>query len=776
MRRVLRWVFGLGLALALLVLVVAGGVAAYGYHVLQASLPALKGTRALTGLGAPVTVARDAGGVPAITGGSRTDLARALGFLHGQERFFQMDLLRRDGAGELAALVGPGALPVDRLHRVHRFRARAAAILAAMPAADRGLLDAYVAGVNAGLAALGHAPWEYTLLRQAPAPWTAADTLLVVDAMYFDLQASGPAGQLQRAAAEAALGPAMADFLFPRSTAEDAPIDGSVIPEPPIPDTGARPAAGPAPAPAPAPAEHGSNNFAVAGRLTGTGAAMLENDMHLALRVPNIWFRARMTIPGKLDLNGVTLPGTPFLVAGSNGRVAWGFTDSYTETGDAVVLQMLPGDPPRYATPSGPQPIETQHESLCAAGGGCQDFPVRETIWGPIEGTDAQGRPVAWRWVAHDPNSIRIGGMLGLEQAQDVASALAAAHEAGIPAENLLVADAAGHIAWTIIGQVPRHHGLEAGIPQSWADGQHGWDGYLAPAEVPVVRDPGSGRLWSANARVVGGAALALLGDGGYAWGARAQKIRNDLLARPSFSERDLLAIATDAEAAVLVPWQKLMLEAIAAHPQYGSLRPAVEAWGGRALPESVGYRLVRRFELASVRLIYAGLTQPLGEEIRLPGSAPRPAERLLEARPGWVPAPFHSWDELTGRALARVLTEVQSTKGGLAGFTWGAVNRTGIGNPLAAFVPGLRALTDPPDVPVAGDSIVPRVAIPGFGASERMVVSPGHEASGILEMPAGQSDNPLSPYYLAGEADWVDGRPAPLLPGPARWTLTLTP
>ncbi len=778
--RLVRWLVraALGIAACVLLLsLIAGG---YAYYRLREALPLLEGNVNVAGLSAPASVARDAAGVPLIQAANRADLARALGFLHGQERFFQMDLLRRAGAGELAALLGNVALPADRVRRVHRFRARAAAVLAGLTLEETTLLRAYAAGVNAGLAALQAAPWEYVLLRVRPKPWTEADTVLVVDAMYFDLQQSGPAAQVQRAAATAFLGPSMADFLFPQATDQDAPIDGSVLPEPPIPAS-ATPAAGTAPlSPPPTP---GSNNFAVAGRLTATGSAMLENDMHLALRVPNIWFRAEMRMPGGPDLVGVTLPGVPFLVVGSNQHVAWGFTDSYTETGDAVALQMLPGTPARYATPGGPLPVETHSEQICVAYGGCEPLAVRDTIWGPIEGRDAQGRELAWRWVAHDPNSVRVGGMMALERAGSVDQAIAAAHTAGIPAQNLLLADRAGHIAWTIIGQVPQHVGLEDRVPQSWADGQRGWRGYVPAAEVPQIVDPPGGRLWSANARVVGGAALSMLGDGDYAWGARAAKIRDDLIKRDRFAETDLLAIANETGASVLEPWRKLMLSAIAAHAgtaDFARMQPYVQRWGGHAVPDSVGYRLVRRYEQETTNLVYAGLTgslaEKLGDDFTLPGAAARPAERMLEARPGWVPAPYHDWDGLTGAALAGVQAEVAGTPGGLPAFRWGAVNRTGIRQPLSGAVPGLSWLTDPPDQPVAGDRLVPRVAVPGHGASERMVVSPGHEASGIMEMPAGQSDNPLSPYYLAGQEAWVAGTPAPLLPGPARWHLQLLP
>jgi penicillin amidase len=761
-------------AIVVLVPLAAAGVAAW---LLLASRPILEGDQALAGLGAPVEVARDASGVPTLTAASRNDLARGLGFIQAQERFFQMDLLRRAGAGELSGLVGAVALPADRMRRVHRFRTRAAAVLAAMSAPDRALLAAYTDGVNAGLAALGHAPWEYTALRVAAQRWTPADTLLVVYALYFDLQNSDPDTQLDAAAARRKLGPAMAAFLYPQGVPADAALDGSHFPEPPIPadrDPAAAGAGAMEPPPTP-----GSNNFAVAGQLSATGAAIVENDMHLALRVPNIWFRARLVLPGALDIVGVTLPGVPFVVVGSNTHIAWAFTDSYIESGDAVTIETLPDG--RYKTPDGPRQFTTVTETICAAHAACEDLPIRQTIWGPVMRQDPAGRPVVWRWMAHDDNAVGVRGFLGLEHAQDIRHALDAAHAAGLPDQNFVVGDNAGHIAWTIIGQVPRRIGLADQLPHSWADGSHAWRGYLAASEIPEIIDPADGRLWSANARMVGGHAYDLLGNGGYAGPYRAGAIHDDLMAHQRFTERDMLSIATDARNHTLDPWQKLLLKAIDSQTATGNAAPMrqyVTGWGGTAVPDSVGYRLVHDFRGNIIKRIYAGLaaaTRPAGDDEIPEGRNPDwPSLRLLAAQPAaLVPPPFTSWAALIADA---VNATAAGANGDFAQYTWGARNHTGIHDPIAAAIPGLHFLTDPPDIPVAGDTIVPRVAIPGFGASERIVVSPGHEDRAIFDMPAGQAGNPLSPYYGVGEQAWVDGAATPLLPGATRWRLHLVP
>jgi penicillin amidase len=777
-----RWGIGLGVP-AILV------VAAIGYvgWIFQGSAPMLDGRLSLAGLSAPVEITRDDAGVPTVTAANRIDLARSLGFLHAQERFFQMDLLRRSGAGELSELVGDVALDIDAKRRRHRFRARAEEILARLPATEKVLLDAYTAGANAGFAALGHAPFEYSILRVTPVPWRDADTLLVVYAMYFELEESDGWSQRRQALADQALGPTLAAFLYPKGTPADAALDGSMLPEPPLPEMTAPPAAGETAEP-PEPVK-GSNAFAVAGRLTATGSALVANDEHLGLSVPNIWYRARLrtNVAGAqaLDLAGTTLPGIPFLVAGSNGHIAWGFTDSYIETGDAIVLDAVDGDPARYQTPDGPKPLRVVSESLCAAHSGCRDLAIEETVWGPVVARDGEGRRIAWRWIAQDATAVNFTGILALERATDVRTAIDAAHHVSLPDQNVLIGDKDGHIAWTIAGQVPRRVGLDDGVPHSWADGTHGWQGYLAPDEVPEIIDPPSGRLWTANNRMVGGEALARLGAADYAEGDRARQIRDDLLAKDQFAEADFLAIQLDDRALALEPWQRLLLALLQSHkaePRYAAMLPYVKNWGGEAAIDSVGYRLVRGFQSTAVRLVYGAFTAPFekaAEQEPLVGNQSNwPVLHLLTERPAnLVPKPYEAWDDVTNAVLTKLAAAVDEAAGGnLAHFTWGARNHAGIHHPLARAVPFLGRLTDPPDEPLAGDDMMPRVIGPGSGASERFVVSPGREGDGIFEMPTSQAGNPFAPYYLVGHQDWVEGRPSPFLPSAPRWRLILEP
>ena len=778
-RAVLRVVGGTVLAVVVLALLLLG----LFWHRLYNGIPQLDGT-VRAAVKRPVTIARDAEGVPTITGDHREDVAFATGFLHAQERYFQMDLLRRVAAGELSGLVGAAALPTDAQNRLHLFRARARAAVRRFTQAERGLISAYVAGVNRGLAGLRAPPFEYALLGKAPAPWRAEDSLLVVYAMYLDLQGWRPGLEIDRAEAAAQLGRPMADLLFPPGGAISAALDGSVIARPPLPER-----LGPLPAsddtgPATARPVKGSNNWAVAGRLTATGAAMVANDMHLGLRIPNTWYRVRLQVraggSAARDMVGVTLPGTPQIVVGSNGHVAWGFTNSYIDSRDAVIVEAVPGRPGWYRTPAGPRREYVVRQHLCA-GAACRTLDVRNTIWGPIVGKLPDGRDIADRWTAHDPYAIRFGSFLAFEGARTVADGLAFAHATGLPQQNIALGDSAGHVAWTIAGQVPRRFGFDGRDAASWADGTRGWAGYLPADAVPAVVDPPGGRIWSANTRMVGGAAFAKLGDGGYDDGARAREIRDRLFARDRFAAADMLAIQTDTTAVRERFWQAALLHALARHrrePRYAAMVAPVRGWNGRADPASTGYRLIRAYRLEAIGRAYAAYLPDDTEERGPPHSGEMALRRLLVARPAGLVSPgARSWDGFEDAVLAAVAEAVDAQAGGdLARFTYGAIARAGIRHPLAAALPLLGRITDPAEAVIPGDTGTVRAAAPGFGSSERLVVSPGHEAEGLFEMPGGQSGAPLAPYYLAAHEYWVEGRAHPLLPGPTKWRLVIAP
>jgi penicillin amidase len=541
---------------------------------------------------------------------------------------------------------------------------------------------------------------------------------------------------------------------------------------------------------APEDALPGSNNFALAGSRVQGGGALVANDMHLGLSVPNVWYRAVMRSPGHF-FTGVTLPGTPGPIAGSNGDIAWGFTDAYIGSSDVVIVEPDPADLTRYRVPdgSGWENFGDAPETITVAGQPPVTIHVKSTRWGPLLTDPGAGRVLALHWIAQNPASQNFR-LADLAYAHSVDEALVAARQVGLPAENLLVGDRAGNIAWTIIGRVPRRVGFDGSLPVSWADGSKHWDGYLSPEETPTIRNPPDGQLWTANNRVVGGDALARIGNAGYGDPARAAQIRDRLtalggrLAAPA----DLLAIQLDDESLFLARWRDLLAgvlsdDAVGHQPGLAELRRLVVAWDGHASINEPGHRLVRGFRSIVAKLVLNPIYVPV--HARDPdndfGSGfEQPLWSIVSARPAHLlPGSAASWDALLLRAATFTsrLAEHQPGTPSLADYTWGKYNTLEMRHPLSgAFPLWIAARLDMPAQALPGDNNMPRVQGPSFGASERLVVSPGRESEGIFHQPGGASGHPLSPFYRAGHEDWVYGRPTPFLPGEAKYRLMLEP
>ncbi len=533
---------------------------------------------------------------------------------------------------------------------------------------------------------------------------------------------------------------------------------------------------------------NGSNNWAVSGALTQTGRAMVSNDMHLGLSTPNIYYRARLVVTGdrQIDLSGVTLPGTPFVIAGSNSNIAWGYTNSYGDWSDAVVVR--PGSvPDTYRTPDGDRPFDVYREVIDIKGGDSQAIEIRETVWGPVDDVGYPEGEIAVSWIAHKPEAVNLR-LIALETAENVAAALDIANTIGMPPQNFVTGDAAGNIGWTIAGQIPVKTDFNAMVPTDWSR-EHGWTGWLDPAEYPRIINPEGGRIWTANARVADGDALSIIGDGGYDLGARARQIRDRLTAKDSFDTEDMLRIQYDDRALFLARWRELLLDVldrktIAGDADLAEYRRLVDKWIARAAPDSTGYRLVRAFRLEVRSIVFHGLMGPVraayGDDVNilLSSQSEAPLWSLVTERPvHMLPARYASWHALLVEAIrANIAWFEENYDGSLAERTWGELNTASIQHPLSRAVPALSKWLDMPREPLSGDHDLPKAQGPNFGASERFSVSPGDEVNGLMQMPTGQSGHPLSDFYRQGHDDWVHGRPTPYLPGETRYTLTLDP
>ncbi len=805
--RWLRW--------ALFAIAVIAVVAfASGWWALRQSLPQLDGEIAAFAPGtaptAATTIERDAAGRPTITATSRADLAWATGFAHGQDRFFQMDLSRRFAAGELSELFGEVALEQDKNARRFAFRRVAGQVIEAAPEAEREVIEAYARGVNAGLASLRARPWEYLLLRAEPRPWTPEDSVLVIHSMWWQLQYNSLRREIGRRRFEnaAALGATpesareLISFVYAGHSEWDTPnysadarciesgcgrrADVLTRPFPvllrfspsAVEEGNAAARAEESAASADEPAAPGSNGWAIAGIHTRSGVALVANDMHLDIGVPVVWYpaRLRVTAAPTLDITGVTLPGTPAVAAGSNGGIAWGFTNSYGDFADV-----------RWRLCSFEE-FSKRRERIHVRGEADVEVEYHDVGEGVVldDVDDYQLRAdmcLQIAWLAMRPEATNFA-MLGLERARNVDEALALAPRVGIPGQNAVFGDIGGRIAWTLMGRVPRGSG---------PDRLFGPLEYRDVTDHPRLADPPVGRLWTANQRVVDGALEAVLGDdevdvgaGGYDIGARARQIRDGLLGleHPA-TEADMLAVQLDSRGRFHARWADLILtlldeNALAEEPRRREFRALVSDWKPEASPDSVGYRLVREFRGQTLDSLWKWLVAAhMGSE----PNVPRPAQfeaagwRLVTERPGGIEPPSHI--EWRAYLLARVDATIDvllEQCGALASCTYGRRKPVAIRHPLSRALPLLPRLVDMPARELPGDHHMPRVQDGHFGASERFAVSPGREAEGYLQLPGGPSGHPLSPFYRSGFEDWANGKPTPFLPGTATHRLVLHP
>jgi penicillin amidase len=621
--------------------------------------------------------------------------------------------------------------------------------------------------------------------------------------MYLDLQGNQEPHELARGWLASHTTAEQRAFLMPEASSWDAPLDA--------PDLSA--ALVPVPASAPGwwgrkealpPTQVagiaftdavGSNNYAVAGTRTASGAAIVSDDMHLGLQLPNIWYRLALRFPDAAGAQrrvvGVSLPGAPPLViVGSNGHVAWAFTNSYADTLDLVRLDTDAARAGQVRTPAGWETPLEHPETILVKGQPAERLVVRETSLGPIR--EAGGALYAVHWVAHSPQALNLEH-LKLETSTTLDEALAAAAADGIPAQNILAGDDRGNIGWTIAGALPQRGEAARGLAVSFpldADGAvPSWQALLASGEHPRVVNPAGGQLVTANSRQLAGAEAQLLGDGGFDLGARARQLGEGV--RKLGDKTDVSAAfkaALDDRALYVAGWRERALAAldergVAGHPERAEFRRLLkDSWDGHASTTSVGYRLAQQFRWSLYELVFAGANaemeklDPKASVLSATSRWGTVLARLLDERPAaWLPPGYASWQDLQLAAIDRTIADVTKDGTPLAQATWGKRNTAAIAHPISMALPFLKRWLGAPPDQLPGDANMPRVAGPKFGQSERLTVSPGREEEGLFDMPGGQSGHPLSPWFLSGHEDWVQGRATPLLPGPTQHTLVFS-
>jgi len=734
----------LALVLTVAVVTVAGG--------LWWSLPPTGLQARLTGLDAPVHITLDADGIPLIRAGSDHDAAMALGFLHARDRMFQMDLTRRAASGRIAELVGASALPFDRSMRVLGLRRRAVQDLAGLAPDTRTLLEAYATGVNAWITRRGRfAAPEFAVLG-APEPWSASDCLLWGKTMALYLSGNWRTEVARAAAVRAGEMPAIdpwpsqpntlpPDASLPARWADAVPAWPALFTQPPT----------------------ASNEWAVDGTHTTTGAPLLAGDPHLAFTMPSLWYLARIETPGGV-LAGATTPGVPFLIIGHNGRIAWTFTTTGADTQDVFVETMLPDG--QYATPDGPHPFETRQERIRIRGAADEVMTVRETRHGPVlSDLDAkEGDPVIAVAMANlQPHDTGADGLLALNRATDVKAAGAAAALITAPVQNLLTADRY-RIAQFTTGIVPIRRAGDGSMPQPGADGAHDWTGFANGAELPHIVAPASGRIVNANERVAPPDFPVFLGrDWNFDW--RARRIRAALQAHDPQTLDSFAALqldVTSTQAQQILP--SLMAIDI---DDPGGLRGLLRGWDGtmdRDRPQP---------------LIYEAWMRAFGKRLldRAPGT-----EAISGYRPDFVATALADRRACGGDCTPMLTSSLADARTALtvlgpdpAGRRWGEQHQAQFAHPLLGRLPVIGGLLTW-SIEQGGDSTTvnrggvrdsgPWTSI--HGAGFRGVYDLANLDRSRFAMTPGQSGHPLLKTAGSLMQRWRDGTTLLLGPTPA--------
>ena len=769
--RLLRWCAWFLGGFVLLVAIGLGG----GYLWLRQALPQLDGEIRVAGLEAPATIVRDRWAIPHIEAESLLDTTFALGFVHAQDRLFQMEFRRRLGAGRLAEIVGEAALPTDRFMRTLGLYRVSEASLAHLQPDTLAWLEAYADGVNAFLESrAGPLPPEFLILgHHELEPWRPADSLVWLRLMALDLGVNYR-DELLRVRLAGRLSREQIADIWPDYPADAPTTLVEVARALPWDELAAA-------LPPDAPGGIGSNAWVVAGERSATGAPLLANDPHLGLRAPGVFYLAQLEAPG-LDLAGATMAGVPGVVLGHNGTIAWGFTNTGADVQDLFLERIDPEDPSGYLTPTGTAGFETRDEIIRVKDAPAVTLTVRATRHGPVISDlvpDAarlfdDGVVVALAWTALDDDDLVAQALLGINQARDWAEFTRSLRDVSAPMQNVLYADTSGHIAFIAPGRVPIRKRGDGRWPVPGWSGDHDWIGWVPFEALPRALDPREGVLFNANNRVVADDYPYLLTAD---WEApyRARRLAQ-LLERDGFRPEDFATIQKDELSLLADDLLPIMLRAKPGGAEAAAARSRLAAWDRVMRPEAAEPLMFAAWYRELSRLIYA---DELGDMFgSFWGVRPQFMSRILTERQVWCDdvgtESVETCEQLAATALDAALDDLARRFGpDPAGWRWGQAHVARMAHPIFERQPVLGRLFNI-EAASGGDSVTvnvghfhPARAQQPFASSHAASYRAIHDLARLgrsrFVTATGQSGHPLSRHYRDLTALWAGGRTVPM-------------
>ena len=779
----------------LLLVIVAGALAfAWFYNAAHSSLAQLDGTVALAGLQAPVSVVRDAHGVPHLTAANLEDLFFAQGYVTAQDRLWQMDLTRRAVGGEMAEIFPASSGPpqpvsrataavrprvtwvdYDKQQRIIRLRAVSERVAQQLPARDRSFFAAYAKGVNAYIDQhRNNLPIEFHILGYKPKPWSPTDSLLIGIGMS---QLLNPQYEIEywREKIGAKLSPELMADLYPADSWRDHPpaseagfVPGQSAPAKNPPQKApAKKISSVAPLRSLRPQDDaceaclpGSNNWVVSGAHTISGKPLLSNDMHLPHRVPGVWYEVQLHA-GDFNVEGFSLPGLPFISVGHNQRIAWGFTNLNPDVQDLFIENFNAAG--EYQTPTGWQKPEIEHQTIHVKGKPDVGFDVVVTRHGPIITSLLHGetRQIALGWLVYDPHAISVP-LFDLDAAQNWEQFRKALSVFATPSQNVVYADIDGNIGYQPMGFVPIRAAGDGMVPVSGADGKHDWTGYIPFDKLPSLYNPPSGIIATANAKITPQGYPYLLATQWFP-PYRTERIYKVLESGKKFSPADMLALQTDIASEYDRFFADKFVYAID-HSAKATARTrkaadVMRGWDGRMLADLAAPTI----EVRTRRALWEMLLEPkLGNDAENYewSEAAVALENIVASQPDrWLPPGYANFNDLLTAAVEKVIKDAPTD---LQSWKYGEAYPVVIAHPVFSGIPilhGHASIAGPGRHPQSGGGYTVKQVGRGFGPSERMTVDFSNLDQSTFNIVLGESGQPFSPHYLDHWDAWYNNK-----------------
>jgi penicillin amidase len=792
------------IVLATVLLLALAAAAAWFY--MRMALPQTDGRMQLAGLRAEIRIERDADGIPTIKAASIEDAAYGLGFVHAQDRLWQLETHRRIGSGQLAEAFGEAALDSDKFLRALGVKRAAAAQWAAASPRTRALVGAYTAGINAYVReALRARPPEFVVLGLAPHEWTPEDTMAWAVMMAWDLGGNWTT-ELLRMRLALKLPVERIDELIPPYPGEQplrvadyAALYRGLKVDPRLAQQAL------AGAPESGVEGIGSNNWVVAGSHTTSGKPLLANDPHLKLSAPALWYFARMEAPG-LKVAGATMPGLPGVVLGQNEHVAWGFTNTGPDVQDLYLERIKPDDPDRYQTPDGWARFEHHEEVIKVRGGPDVTVTVQATRHGPVlagrttEGlTGPVAKPtyaIAMRWTALDPDPGTVDASIGFNTATSVAGFIAAAAGYVAPMQNMVVADRDGHIGYVAAGRVPLRkpeNDLKGQVPSPGWDARYDWDGWIEPTATPREVDPPRGWIATANQRIHAPDYPHYITNE-WAPPYRYQRIEQLLAATPRHDMESLRRMQSDGVSLATRRLLPFLKNAKSDHPLAAAAQRELAAFDGTMAADKAAPLIFWAWARQLAQGLFADEIGPVLWE-RAGRSFREAMENVLERNDAWwcddktTPA-VETCQQQVNAAYTRALDELQQLQGAdVAAWQWG---RAHVARSEHRPFSRIKALAHWFELrtPVGGDTYTINVSrvnlrpdvttgetyLDEHGPSLRALYDLGDPSQSRFMHSTGQSGIVFSPLYRSFVGRWRNVEYVPVWGGAAAQTLVLAP